>query len=109
MRFVCADHGELINEKIEVNGYSLGPNTRRGEPNELDLEDVPFYVWTDEDGDLHIETEPRAERYLSKFGDWQTTLTRAVKRADCTTFTCPRPNCHNPVWLLEDDEPIPTR
>lgn len=45
MKFVCNEHNEV--EPVEVDGYVLGHETERGEPNELDLEGVKFNFTTD--------------------------------------------------------------
>jgi|AntDeeMinimDraft_6_1070357.scaffolds.fasta_scaffold09400_2 hypothetical protein len=107
MRFVCHDHGELTDERIEASGYSLGHDTTVGEPTERDLEGTTVEMWTDADGVLHVEADSSSEQYLSKFADWKDVLKRAAKRTGCETFMCPRSGCFNPIWLLEDDEPVP--
>lgn len=103
MRYVCNDHGEL--DTVEVNGYSLGHETKHGEPSERDLEGITFTFGTTDEGEVVIESTDGADNYLSKFADWREVLVRADKRQFADSRSCPE--CGRPVWLLEDDEEVP--
>lgn len=81
MDFECSEHGVV--ETIEFDGYSIGHSTGRGDPNELDLEGITFVFDIEEcneDGvSLDLVDADDADDYLSKFTDWEETITETAE------------------------------
>lgn len=104
---VCPDHG--IVDTVTHKGYSLGHNTRRGEPNELDLEGIEFTFsitgWGEMKPDLELEDADNAEDYLSKFSDWEEVITRAAE-IEGERF-CGEDDCGHLLRRFEDESEIP--